>query len=166
MADIKALNAYSTRVRRKFFAKISTLGWEEAAKNREASFNSLIGIMVHMIENENWIVNIVIPGRPATERKKYVAGDFSAFEQVEALLADVEAKTKLYLERADALELGRTVKFTLSSGPVFDMKVEECLFQTFTEQLYHMGELIALLWQDDIEPPQMQWFYNRESISL
>jgi hypothetical protein len=23
-----------------------------------------------------------------------------------------------------------------------------------------MGELIALLWQEDIEPPRMQWFWN------
>jgi uncharacterized damage-inducible protein DinB len=33
------------------------------------------------------------------------------------------------------------------------MTVEESLFQTFTEQLYHLGEMIALLWQDGVEPP-------------
>ena len=82
------------------------------------------------------------------------------------LLADVEAKTEAYLGRVDARELARNVKFTLSSGASFDMTVEECLFQTFTEQLYHMGEIIALLWQEDVEPPQMQWFHNRESLKL
>jgi uncharacterized damage-inducible protein DinB len=61
----------------------------------------------------------------------------------------------------DGAELSRHVDFVLQSGERFDMTVEECLFQTFTEQLYHMGELIALLWQENVEPPKMQWFYNR-----
>ena len=51
-------------------------------------------------------------------------------------------------------------------GAVFNLSVEECLLQTFTEQLYHMGELIALLWQLNIEPPQMQWFYNNPRSTL
>ncbi|MDG6920448.1 MAG: hypothetical protein JRN59_02865 [Nitrososphaerota archaeon] len=166
MADIKALNAYSSGVRRRFFTKISSLGWEEAIRNREASHYSLLGIMLHMIDNEDWIVNVVIPGRPATERRKHLPNDFTGFEGVESLLADVETRTNLYLEHMDTRELARTVKFTISSGTSFDMTVEECLFQSFTEQLYHMGEVIALLWQQDIEPPQMQWFRNRENLRL
>lgn len=75
-------------------------------------------------------------------------------------LNEVEKKTKSYLQQVDDSELKRRVKFTLSSGEVFDLSVEECLFQSFTEQLYHIGELIALMWQDDIEPPRMQWFWN------
>jgi len=166
LIDIRALNGYSSRVRREFLTKISSLGWEEAVRNREASHYSLVGIMLHMIGNEEWILNFVIPGRPSTERKKHLPEEFAGFDGVEALLAEVEAKTKLYLGSVDARELARSVKFTLSSGTVFDMTVEECLFQTFTEQLYHMGEMIALFWQDDVEPPRMQWFYNRESLSL
>ena len=166
MADIKALNAYSSRVRRKFLTKISSLGWEEAVRNREASYHSLLGIMLHMIGNEDWIVNTVIPGRPAVERKRHLPAEFTGFDGVEALLAEVETKTKDYLGAVDARELARNVKFTISTGVTFDMTVEECLFQTFTEQLYHLGEMIALLWQEDVEPPPMQWFYNRESISL
>jgi uncharacterized damage-inducible protein DinB len=73
---------------------------------------------------------------------------------------DVESNTREYLARADSSELGRRVVFELSSGKTFDLTVEECLFQSFTEQLYHIGELIALLWQENIEPPTMQWFYN------
>jgi len=165
LVDIKTLNAYSSRVRRKFLAKVSSLGWEQAIMNREASHYSLIGIMLHMIDNEHWIVNVVIPGRPETERKKHLPNEFAGFEEVEALLSEVEARTKLYLEGVDAMELSRKVKFTLFPD-ADNMTVEEWLFQTFTEQLYHLGEMIALLWQDDVEPPPMQWFRNRESLSL
>ena len=82
MADVTALNAYSSRVRRRFFDKISSLGWEAATKNREASHYSLLGVMLHMIDNEDWIVNVVIPGRPATERRKHPPSDFAGFEGV------------------------------------------------------------------------------------
>ena len=165
LVDIRALNDYSSRVRRKFLAKLSSLGWEEAVRNREASHYSLVGIMLHMIDNEDWIVNIVIPGKPAAERRRHLPSEFAGFEGVEALLAEVEAKTKLYLESMDTGELGRNVKYP--AFPAADnMTVEEWLFQSFTEQLYHLGELIALFWQDDVEPPQMQWFNNRESLSL
>lgn len=165
MVDIIALNAYSTRVRRRFLTKISSLGWEQAVKNREASHYSLIGVMLHMIDNEDWIVNIVIPGRPETERKKHLPDEFAGFEGIEALLGEVEARTKLYLGGANDKELSRVIKFTRFPG-ADGMTAEEWLFQSFTEQLYHLGEMIALLWQEDVEPPQMQWFHNRESLAL
>lgn len=166
LADIRTLIAYSTRVRRRFLANVSTLRWEDVVRDREASYHSILGIMLHMIDNEDWIVNVVIPGRPATERRKHLPDEFSSFEAVELLLDEVEAKTSKYIGSVDSRELARNVKFGLSSGAVFDMTVEESLFQTFTEQLYHLGEIIALLWQDDVEPPPMQWFYNRESLKL
>ena len=76
-------------------------------------------------------------------------------------LSEVEKKTIDYFSSATEDELKRRVVFELSTGKKFDLTVEECLVQSFTEQLYHLGEIICLLWQDDIEPPQMQWFYNR-----
>ncbi|MBI4257402.1 MAG: hypothetical protein HY619_00460 [Thaumarchaeota archaeon] len=75
-------------------------------------------------------------------------------------LNEVEGKTHRYLEVADENELQRRVKFALSSGDIFDLSNEESILQTFTEQIYHIGELIALLWQENIEPPRMQWFWN------
>ena len=29
--------------------------------------------------------------------------------------------------------------------------IKECLFRSFTEQFYHMGELTNLIWQEDVE---------------
>ena len=35
--------------------------------------------------------------------------------------------------------------------------VSDGLLQTTFEQAHHLGEIIAALWQDDIEPPPMTW---------
>ncbi len=148
-----------SRVRRKFAQKLSEMPWDQATKNREASFYSMRNILLHMIDNEDWIVNWVIRGKSREyERKK--SDDYSSIEMVIEHLNDVEARTRKYLETFDEAEAGRRIQFVISSGKSFDLSVEESLFQSITEQLYHTGELIALLWQENIEPPTMQWFWN------
>ena len=74
-------------------------------------------------------------------------------------MKEVERKTKEYFKTLNNEELNRKVRLKVGGGE-FNLTVEECLLQSFTEQLYHIGELIALLWQINIEPPPMQWFWN------
>lgn len=128
-------------------------------RNREASFYSMKNILLHMVDNEDWIVNWVIPGRSGDYvRRKWV--EYTSIGMVLAHLEEVEKKTRAWLAGIDEDGLRRKVRFTLSSGNEFELVIEECLLQSFTEQLYHMGELIALMWQENIEPPKMQWFWN------
>ncbi len=156
---IRELHDYSSRVRRRFVNRLADLPWEDLEKNREASFYSIKNILLHIIDNEDWIVNWVVPGR-STQYTRQKSAEYTQMAMLVEHLDEVEKKTKLYIDRADDAELERRVNFTLSSGQVFDLSVEECLFQSFTEQLYHLGELIALMWQSNIEPPRMQWFWN------
>ncbi|MDG6899846.1 MAG: hypothetical protein JRM91_01745 [Nitrososphaerota archaeon] len=161
MFDISELCRYSSSVRRRFLEKLESLSWDEVTKNREASFYSMRNILIHMIDNEDWIVNWVIHGK-SREYKRKKAEEYTSIQMIKNHLEDVEGRTKAYLAGAGEDELRRRVDLVLlSSGASFDLSVEEALFQSFTEQLYHMGELIALLWQEDIEPPKMQYFYNR-----
>jgi uncharacterized damage-inducible protein DinB len=163
MFTVQELYQYSSRVRRSFAKKLAELPWEEVEKNKEASYYSLKNILLHMIDNEDWIVNWVIHDRSAeyTRRK---SAEYTEMQMVLSHLDDVENRTRSYLETADEKELARRVKFVLSSGQSFDLSVEECLLQSFTEQLYHIGELIALLWQQNVEPPKMQWFWNNPKV--
>jgi uncharacterized damage-inducible protein DinB len=160
MFDVKELYQYSSTVRRKFLEKLESLPWEEVTKNREASFYSMKNILIHMIDNEDWIVNWVIHDRGTEYKRARLSEEYTSMQMVRDHLEEVERKTRTYLEKADEKEMERRVNFTTSSGNSFDLSVEESLFQSFTEQLYHMGELIALLWQEDTEPPRMQWFWN------
>jgi uncharacterized damage-inducible protein DinB len=161
MMDIPELYNYSSRVRRRFALKLSELPWEEVTKNREASFYSMRNILLHMIDNEDWIVNWVIHDNSQGYKRLKKSEEYASMAEVIAHMDQVEEKTKEYLrENANEEEFRRRINFLLSSGKSFDLSVEEALFQSFSEQLYHLGELIALLWQDNIEPPQMQWFWN------
>jgi uncharacterized damage-inducible protein DinB len=156
---IQELYQYTSTVRRRFLDKLETLPWDVLVKNREASFYSIRNIFLHMIDNEDWIVNWVIRNK-STEYKRRKSDEYTDFAMLKGHALAVEGKTIAYLGGIDEAELQRTVKFILGSGESFDLSVEESLFQTLTEQLFHTGELIALLWQEDIEPPKMQWFNN------
>ncbi|MGP8070990.1 MAG: DinB family protein [Candidatus Bathyarchaeia archaeon] len=151
--------SYSARVRRNFAEKLAELPVDVVVKNREASFYTMKNILVHMIDNEDWIVNWVIHGK-SREYVRKKSEEYTDMTQVLQHLAEVEGKTRAFLKAANEQEFDRRVDFVLSSGKTFNLSVEECLFQSFTEQIYHLGELIALLWQDNIEPPRMQWFWN------
>jgi len=155
---IKELHRYSSTVRRAFLEKLSALPWETVAKNREASFYSMKDIMLHIIDNEDMVLNREVLRSP-DYRKPREWAEYTDMRMIREYSDEVEKKTNAYLDRADEGELARRVNFTVRSGS-FDLSAEECLLQSFTEQLYHMGELIALLWQEDIEPPRMQWFFN------
>jgi len=156
---VQELFEYSRRVRYQFALKLNELRWDQVEKNREASFYSMKNILIHMIDNEDWIVNWVIPGKPDQYSRRKSA-EYTNMDSVLEHFVEVEEKTKRFLREADEKELGRKVSFVISTGRTFDLTVEDCLFQSFTEQLYHLGELIALLWQENIEPPKMQWFWN------
>ena len=117
-------------------------------------------IMIHMIYVEDWLLSSAILGRGRNYREK----NFKSFHDMHAVLAyldKVELKTQAYLKNVSERELRRKVRLQFSpQGAVYGMSVEECLYQSVTEQLYHFGELIALLWQEDIKPPSMEWFSN------
>ncbi len=159
MITIQELNQFSSRVRRRFVQKLSELPWQEVEKNREASFQSMKGIVLHIIDNEDRIVNWVIQNKG----KDYVRRDPEEYTNMKMILGhldEVEKKAQQYLPRLHEDELAKRVTMVTTTSGSFDLSVEECLIQSFTEQLYHIGELIALMWQDNIEPPQMQWFWN------
>jgi uncharacterized damage-inducible protein DinB len=149
-------------VRRRFAQRLSELSWEEVIKNREASYYSMRNILVHMIDNEDWMVNWVIHNKSREYKRERNADDYQDMQQVTSHLDQVEERTKKYLGSVQnqEAEFARRINLVLSSGKSFDLSVEEALFQSFTEQLYHIGELIALFWEENIEPPPMQWFNN------
>jgi uncharacterized damage-inducible protein DinB len=162
--DIQELYGYSFKVRRRFANKLLELPWEKVTENKEASFNNMRNILIHMIDNEDKLVNWDVPDRSAEYKRLKKPDEYTDMKQVIDHLDEVESKTKAYfasIAGKESQEYARRTHLVLGfSGKSFELSVEEVLFQSFTEQLYHLGELIALLWQDDIEPPPMGWFAN------
>ena len=159
MLTIQELYEYSRRVRFQFALKLKEMPWDQVEKNREASFYSMKNILIHMIDNEDWIINWIIPEK-SNQYSRRKSEEYSSMDMILEHLGKVEGRTREFLQQINERELNISVNFVLLSGKTFNLTVEECLIQSFTEQLFHLGEIIALMWQDNIEPPKMQWFWN------
>jgi len=165
MFTIQELYFYAATVRRKFAKKLTGLPTSISLKNKEANFHSMKNILVHMIYVEDWLVNSAILRRG---KASYKEPNFNSFDIQRAMnyLDDVESNTKAFLKQARENDLRRKInlRFSPRQEIPYNMTVEECLLQAITEQLYHIGELIGFMWQEDIRPPNMQWFLNNPRI--
>ncbi len=160
--DARALVAYNEAVFERYARRLARLPRDAATRRREIGHQSLFDTLVHILNvHEVWLVYIVpgrqreLPGlfRQSYRRPKDLAGLRSYARQVwEGARSTVEGLT----ERT----LGERVKAPWMPGRY---TVRDALLQTTLEQAHHLGEVIAALWQDDIEPPEMTWIDTRRS---
>ena len=87
------LYSYSARVRRNFAEKLAELPVDVVVKNREASFYTMKNILVHIIDNEDWIVNWVIRGK-SREYVRKKSEEYTDMAQVIRHLDEVEGRTR------------------------------------------------------------------------
>lgn len=154
--DSKNLVKYSQSVRNRYLEQFATLPWEQVTKSRGASFDSLRNIVLHTIDAEDKLVNYVITGRT----KEWVPRnpeEFLSMDSIRKSAEETEAKTRYYLAKLTPAELEKKVEFSRPSTQPMLVRVEDILIHTALENIHHFGELIALLWQMDVEPPHMGW---------
>ena len=154
--DSKTLMEYSHVLRNRYLEELATLPWEEVVKSRGASFDSLRNVLLHTLDAEDRMLNYVIPGR----LKDWVSrspDDFKDIASVRKRMKGVESKTNAYVAKMTPAELERKVEYARPGMPPLKVRVDDILIHVALESIHHFGELIALLWQIDVEPPHMGW---------
>jgi len=152
----KNLLEYCHAVRDGYLERLATLPWEELARDRGASFDSMKNILLHTLDAEDRMVNYVIPGR-TREWVSRSPDEFNDVASIRKRLEEVESKTKTYLAKMTTAGLERKVEVSRIGMPPVQVRVEDILIHVALECIHHFGELIALMWQIDIEPPHMGW---------
>ena len=71
----------------------------------------------------------------------------------------VQERMRKYLDSLTQDELVKRYKVTNDAGESVETTTEDVLIHVFEEEVHHRGEMIALLWQMDVEPPLMGWKY-------
>ena len=152
--DGKKAIKFSHAVRHNYLKKLAELPWNEIVKDRGASFPSIRDIFLHAVNAEDQLVNHVVQDKPVESPPK----DFSEFvdmHQIEARVKEVEKKADAYLKTLTQQELERKVSMPWRKSVL--LEVNDVLITLAFEDIYHMGELNALMWQSDIEPPWLSW---------
>lgn len=161
--DFRSIYEYNWRVLRDYCDALSKLPSEEVRKNREATYHSMKNIFFHILGVHDGWLNVTVQGASA-DPKVY---DVESFDEIETMgvlrgyMEKVIAREESLLKGLTDKDLERPVQPSWKKRP---HPLRDALMQVTFEQAHHLGELIALFWQQDIEPPEMTWVDVRLAI--
>ena len=156
MVDVKALIEYNEEVRNRYFDSLRKLPWAEFVKNREASWHSMRNIFIHTLGAIDHWLNF-LQNEEVHSRKEF--DDYKTIADISEYMRRVETRTHKYLN--SLTEQGLMKKYTVRNDAeeTIEVTAEDILIHVFEEEVHHRGELIALMWQMNVEPPLMGWKY-------
>lgn len=149
-SDIVDLVRYDAHLWRRFadfFAE--SCSWDELSRDHGASHNTIANVSMHAINMQDWWLHFVRVGKawdgPAWDGFKDAG---SMRERVRA----VTERTEKFVAGLDEKALAQ--RLTLEVG---DDKTEttlgRLLLEVVNESTHHRGEVMAMLWRMDREPP-------------
>jgi uncharacterized damage-inducible protein DinB len=162
----RSLCEYNLFIRPAYIDAVLSLPWDEAAKDRGASWGSLKNILLHILEVEDYWFHHVIPGR-TREWVDWEFEDVDSAEAVRSTIETIERKTRRFLDEVETTGRERLVHVVHPDRPPMDFSLNDILTHVATEEIHHRGELIALFWQMDREPPAMtylSWVRQRAGV--
>ncbi len=162
-ADFRDIYEYNWRVLRDYCDALSALPEEAVLKNREATYQSMKNIFHHIVKVHDGWLNV--SAQDDSPDPTVYDGDLDTLPT----MASVRAYMEKVIEKEQALlaslqdgDLDRPVQAWWKKRP---HPLRDALMQVTLEQAHHTGELIALFWQQDIEPPEMTWIDVRMAIA-
>src|SRR5207244_12274365 len=155
IADFRDIYDYNWRVLSDYCEALAKLPEDELLKNREATHESLKNIFHHILSVHDGWLNVTAQGTsadPAMREKDFDV--VPSMDPLRAYLEKIIAKEASFLAGLKDKDLSRRVKPEWKER---SHSLQDALMQVTFEQAHHIGELIALFWQIDVEPPEMTW---------
>ena len=154
---LREVFAYNTFVRKRYLEFLSTLPQETLLKDRGASHPSILDIFVHVLNvYKEWFHTYETGKQDLPEAKGL------SLSQVKALEAEMDAYIGNFMERLRPQGILESFQFTVGDGEdkgsVITWSLKGMLWHQAMEELQHRGEINALLWQEDIDPPVTSWY--------
>jgi uncharacterized damage-inducible protein DinB len=152
-------------LREDFFECAAKLGWEEFTKDRGVSMLSFRDIFLHLAYVEEQHVTEFCEGRPTRwmpEVMKIPKDRYLSIAAVRKRLREVRAMGDHRFKKWNTPEeLAKPAVWVASKKYPIRLTRDSALAQCLTEHLLHLGEVEAMLWQMDVEPPSTFWIDRR-----
>jgi uncharacterized damage-inducible protein DinB len=160
LETIKEWHAYNAHVRRRYLETFAKLPKEELFRDRGASYPTMLDIFEHVLGAYlYWIRGASTGNSTLPQVKPPPEGDSSAPTTLELVSKEEEEIQSMIKEFLDGLveeeDLDKTFLIRHMDHKV---SVRSMLWHLVEEELQHRGELNALLWQIDVDPPIFDWF--------
>jgi uncharacterized damage-inducible protein DinB len=152
---IKQWYRYNSYVRKKYLNSLEKLPQAEASKDRGASFPSLIDIFAHTLDAyRHWFFYRYEGKEP--DLSKRIRGRVKTISELKEEEKQVDSRIMSFVEGLSLLDLDKTFETSDDNGK-WRFSLRQMLWHLVEEELQHRGELNALLWQIDIDPPITDW---------
>jgi uncharacterized damage-inducible protein DinB len=165
---LRAWCEWNAKSLKDYLGAILRLAPEERCKDRGASFGSIQDIFLHILEDYIWWFEQV-PQNKLEDYPEFVGKKLSA-EELTALTQRVDRVIRSTINFLKPSELGRKyiVKGTSGDGKPYTMTtcLADTVWHMVEEQLQHLGEINALFWQIDLDPPTRAWFSSEYAYSF
>ncbi len=152
-------------LRAEFFEAAAKLGWKEFTKDRGVSMHSFRNVFLHLAYVEEQHVTEFCEGRPTpwmAEVMRIPTDQYRSIASVRRRLQAVRAMGDRRFRRWNTPEeLAKPAVWVASRKYPLRLSRDSALAQCLTEHLLHLGEVEAMLWQMDVEPPSTFWIMRR-----
>lgn len=140
LSEIKFWYLYNSHVRKRYLLAILKLSREEILKDRGASYPSILDIYVHVLDGLR--IFFIHTGK----REDFVDWQGNTtIEQFKEREKEVDSKVMSYVNSLSETDLDCKVMGSFPLKGVLNHMIEE--------ELQHRGEMNALFWQMNIDPP-------------
>ncbi len=155
--DLRSWFAYLAEARRGYFTTLEKLSPAELQRDRGASFPTLIDVLAHSQGGYwFWMTGCSPSAFPPPEREP---GEMPTVRELLDFETYLQERIRKYLASLTEADLARVVSRKKGHGSDHDcdIPIRDVLWHLVEEELQHRGELNALLWQIDVEPPVHSW---------
>ena len=151
---VKEAYRYNSYVQKKYIDALEKLPPEELLKDRGASHPSMFDIFVHTIGAYVYWFLVQYPGIP--KEKLDAMKDPTTLGEARVMVTEVNAFVMNFVEGLDEEGFEKSFEGKMS-GERWSIPVKYMLWHLVEEELQHRGELNALFWQMNIDPPITDW---------
>ena len=157
ISDFKELFNYNHTVRQNYIDVFKEkLSWEDMIKNRQTGWLSLKDTLLHIIWVEDSWINYSIQDLE-DPNKPFPYSNYNSWNAIDDYNLSSTLKINNYLSSLTANDLRRPVSRINNDRVKRTTIVRDVLIHVMTEELHHRGEIIAILWQMNFQPPDMGW---------
>lgn len=162
MSELRSVRdwfGYNAAARQRYIDVLAKLPRAELLRDRGASFPTMLDILTHsMGGTETWIVRMsALNGEKFSDYDGPEEMTMDDVRQYDRVLQDQVRTFFARLTEADLDRTYRVPKLPPWWDEDFTTSVRSTLLHVIEHELQHRGELNALLWQIDVEPPIMDW---------
>lgn len=164
--EVARMFRYNSWARHKYLELFDRLPWRLLVKPQEASFGSIRDILLHTLQvNATWLesnfeVSSIRGMSLLLAEERWPS--YTTLTRIHDIEAKLDRASLRFVDGLRSRDLRRKICFEIR-GKKGAVTWGEGLWHMVEEELQHRGEMIALLWGEDIEPPWTnypRWVYE------